>query len=78
MGGISIIHLIVFVIILLPLVALPIVAIWRILRRLGFEPALSLLYLLPFGSLIGLYIIAFSRWPGAAGSPAEDPSNRPG
>jgi hypothetical protein len=53
--------------------AIPIVAIWRILKRMGFEPALSLLYIVPFGSLIGLYVIAFSRWPGAAGSNSENP-----
>jgi hypothetical protein len=43
--------------------ALYIVAIWRILKRVGHNPMWSLIALLPGGKLIGLYIFAFTKWP---------------
>jgi len=36
---------------------------WRILKRVGYNPSWSLLAIVPFGKIIGLYIFAFQRWP---------------
>jgi hypothetical protein len=48
-------------------VLLLIVPVWRIFRRAGFHPALSLLIFLPgFGILIVAALLAFRRWPAAA------------
>jgi hypothetical protein len=38
-------------------------ALWRIFRRAGFTPALSLLVLIPFGLFIAGLILAFRPWP---------------
>lgn len=35
---------------------------WHICKKAGFSPWLSFLHILPFGSLIYLYIVAFSTW----------------
>jgi hypothetical protein len=36
---------------------------WRMCKRVGFKPALSLLNLIPFvGNLILIYYLAFSKW----------------
>lgn len=45
------------------MVAIVIVPLWRILSRMGFAGAWSLVILIPLGSLIGLYVVAFSDWP---------------
>lgn len=36
---------------------------WRILGRLGISPLWSLLYFLPFGGLVGVWVLAYARWP---------------
>ena len=36
---------------------------WRIFRKAGFPPALSLLMILPIVNIIMLYFLAFSEWP---------------
>jgi hypothetical protein len=38
-------------------------ALWRIFRRAGFTPALSLVALVPFGLFIAGSILAFQPWP---------------
>ncbi len=43
--------------------ALPVFPIWHILKRLGLSPALALLYFLPIGGLIALWVLAYARWP---------------
>jgi len=41
-----------------------IVPVWRICRRAGHHPALSLLLLVPgFGLMILACVLAFGRWP---------------
>jgi hypothetical protein len=37
---------------------------WRIFKRAGFPPALSLLMLVPLVNLVVLYFLGFARWPG--------------
>lgn len=52
----------------LPLIvlwALVLAPIWRILRRLGYNPWLSLLTLVPIVNLIALWRLAYARWPRA-------------
>ncbi len=36
---------------------------WRIFRKAGFPPALSLLILLPLVDVAMMYYIAFAEWP---------------
>lgn len=36
---------------------------WKIAAKAGYNPALSLLMLVPLGNLIVLAIFAFGRWP---------------
>lgn len=38
-----------------------------ILRRIGYSPFWALLAFFPLLNLIGLWIVAFSRWPADAG-----------
>jgi len=38
-------------------------ALWRIFRRAGLTPALSLLTLLPLGPFVIGFILTFSSWP---------------
>jgi hypothetical protein len=45
-------------------VLLLIVPVWRIFRRAGFHPALSLVMFIPgVGILIAALLLAFRRWP---------------
>lgn len=66
MGALSLFHWL-FVSALIALCLWPM---WRILKRAGCPPALSLLGLFPLGALIGLWVFAFTRWP------AEDQASR--
>jgi hypothetical protein len=36
---------------------------WRIVKRAGMNPALSLLLLLPVVNVIALWLFAFAEWP---------------
>jgi hypothetical protein len=36
---------------------------WRILKKAGLEPTLSLIALIPFGVFVVLLILAFAQWP---------------
>jgi len=36
---------------------------WRIFKRAGFTPWLSLLMLVPLANFFALYYLAFARWP---------------
>lgn len=49
---------------------------WQIFRKAGFAPPLSLLMLIPFVSLIVLYVVAFAEWPALKRS-EERPSPSP-
>jgi hypothetical protein len=51
-------YLIFFVI----LEAVIIIPFWFILKKAGFSPWLSLINIVPFGTLILLYILAFGEW----------------
>ncbi len=36
---------------------------WMIVKKAGYNPALSLLILVPLVNLVMLYVFAFSQWP---------------
>ena len=36
---------------------------WRIVKRSGLHPALSLLLLLPVVNIVALWLFAFANWP---------------
>ncbi|TMQ02324.1 MAG: hypothetical protein E6J91_52575 [Deltaproteobacteria bacterium] len=36
---------------------------WRICKRVGYSPWLSLLILLPLVNLVFIYYVAFAEWP---------------
>ena len=61
MLGLSPWHLILFASIIAGPVS--IIPIWRIVHRLGLNPAWSLLYFVPIGGLIGLWLLAWAHWP---------------
>lgn len=50
-------------IVILALVAFVIWCYWKIAAKAGYNPALSLLMLVPLGNLIFLAIFAFGKWP---------------
>ncbi len=52
------VYLVVFII----AVVLVIIPFWFICKKAGFTPWLALLNLIPFGSLILLYVLAFAEW----------------
>jgi hypothetical protein len=37
---------------------------WKILDRVGFKPAFSLVALIPGGVVVLLWVIALAKWPG--------------
>ena len=47
------------------LVAATMVPSWRILQRIGLSPWWSLFSVVPFGTIVILWIIAYRRWPRA-------------
>jgi hypothetical protein len=49
----------IFILVCLALVILPL---WFICKKAGFSPWLSLLVVVPLGSLILLYVLAFADW----------------
>jgi hypothetical protein len=36
---------------------------WRIFRKAGYPPALSLLMILPLVNVVMIYYLAFAEWP---------------
>ena len=40
-----------------------IIPFWKIFGKAGFNPALSLLIVIPIANIVAVYYLAFSRWP---------------
>lgn len=59
MGGFSIAHWI-LVLLILSVVGIPL---WRIVKRTGMPPALSLLCFIPLVNIGFLWVFAFAEWP---------------
>lgn len=63
MGTFSPIHWIIFLAMTVPLLALFIVPVWRILKRAGFNGAWALLMFVPVANFMLLWCVAFLKWP---------------
>ena len=50
---------------------------WRILDRVGFKPAFSLVALIPGGVVVLLWVIAVAKWPSLAEKRKNDVSSGP-
>jgi ABC-type transport system involved in cytochrome c biogenesis permease subunit len=64
----------IFPIIMLVFLVIFIVPFWFICKKAGFSPWLALVNLLPMGTLILLYILAFAEWKVV---PAPQPAYQP-
>ena len=54
----------ILILIILPLASLLyIIPFWRILKKTGYNPALSFIAIIPIVKLVALYYFAFSTWP---------------
>jgi hypothetical protein len=62
MGAFSIVHWLVFVIVLAIIVART-VAFWKIFPRAGWSGATALLMLVPVLDTVLLWVLAFKTWP---------------
>ncbi len=49
----------IFIVVIMAAIIIPF---WFILKKAGFSPWLSLINIVPFGTLILLYILAFAEW----------------
>ncbi|HTD11423.1 MAG TPA: hypothetical protein VK676_05075 [Steroidobacteraceae bacterium] len=58
--------------------AIAIVPFWRICKRVGYSPWLSLLTAIPLVNLIFIYYLAFSTWPSQKSAAAGTPGSTPG
>jgi len=59
--GIGELILILFMVVFFSLIY--VIPAWRILKKAGYNPAWSLLVMVPLANIIGLYVFAFTRWP---------------
>lgn len=59
MGSLSVVHWIIYLLVL----ALVIYPFWRILSRMGLPGVLSLLVIIPVVNLVFLWVVAFIAWP---------------
>jgi hypothetical protein len=59
MGSFSIWHWIV----LAAMVAVILVPYWKIVKRTGNPPALSILFLVPLVNLVAIWWLAYTKWP---------------
>jgi len=61
-GGILAAFFAIYMLILVVAVVVIIIPFWFILKKAGFSSWLSLINLVPFGTLILLYVLAFAEW----------------
>lgn len=54
------------------ILALKVIAFWKICSRAGFNGALGLLMLVPFGNIILPLYVAFAKWPAVKQEPKQD------
>lgn len=53
-------------------VSLKVIAVWKICSRVGFNGALGLLMLVPFGDIILPLYIAYAKWPAIKQEPKQE------
>jgi hypothetical protein len=63
MSNIGIAEFLVILIVVGLLAAVVLIPYWRIFRKAGFQPVLSLLMVIPLVNIITLYYLAFAEWP---------------
>jgi hypothetical protein len=56
-------HLFVLMVLFPSISLIVVLPFWQIFKKAGFPPALSVLMLVPFVSLVVLFVVAFSEWP---------------
>jgi hypothetical protein len=76
-------HMAITILTLIPIlilvgIAVVIVPFWYILKKAGYSPWLSLINILPFGTLVLLYVLAFGAWRVEPEFPAGWPPPPPG
>ncbi len=61
---------------LIVVVVLVLIPAWRIVKRVGMNPALSLLLLVPLVNIIAIWLFAFAEWPALKqqGTPPATPT----
>ena len=59
MGSLSIWHWLIFIFFIVVL-GIPIA---RILTRIGYSKWWAIVYFIPFVNIVGIWILAYSRWP---------------
>jgi hypothetical protein len=62
MDNVTLIRIVAGLIALFVLIPVTLIPYWVIFKKAGFSPWLSILMIIPFVSLIVLYVIAFSQW----------------
>jgi branched-subunit amino acid transport protein AzlD len=75
-------HLVVLILTIIPILivvglAITILPFWFILKKAGYSPWLSLINILPFGTLVLLYVLAFGEWRVDAEIPSGWPQPPP-
>jgi hypothetical protein len=50
-----------------------IIPFWKIFQKAGFNPALSLLMLIPLVNIIAIFYLAFAAWPASRGGQPPRP-----
>lgn len=63
MGGFSIFHDLIFLVILALILIVPF---WKIFPRAGLPAAASILMIVPLLNIVLVWVLAFKRWPGDA------------
>lgn len=59
------------------LAVIAVVPFWRICKRVGYSPWLSLLTVIPPLNLFFIYYLAFSEWPSQKSSPGGSAGSAP-
>ena len=64
MGNLGVSELLLILVLgIIALLALFVWPYWRIFKKAGFSPALSLLMLVPIANIVMVFFLAFADWP---------------
>jgi hypothetical protein len=63
MGTIGALELVLILFVVLIFATIVLIPYWRIFRKAGFQPSLSLLMIVPLVNVVMLYYLAFAEWP---------------
>ncbi len=63
MANVGILEILVILIVVIVYGIILLIPSWMIVKKAGYNPALSLLILIPLVNLAALYVFAFSHWP---------------